>query len=73
MDFVNLEVNNFNERDKLNSELSSLNMQKADQIELLVSFLFANKDVFHSAYTFDFNSINNISQLNGEFGYSFFT
>lgn len=69
MDFVNLEVNNFNERDKLNSELSSLNMQKADQIELLVSFLFANKDVFHSAYTFDFNSINNISQLNGEFGY----
>ena len=36
MDFVNLEVNNFNERNKLNSELSSLNMQKADQIELLV-------------------------------------
>ena len=69
MDFVNFEVNNFNERNKLNSELSSLNMQKADQIELLVSFLSANKDVFHGAYTFDFNSINNVSQLNGEFGY----
>lgn len=69
MDFVNFEVNNFNELNKLNSELSSLNMQKADQIELLVSFLSANKDVFHGAYMFDFNSISDVSQLNGEFEY----
>ena len=56
-------------RNKFNEEIADLNKEKAEQISLLSSFLAANKDVFHSAYMFDFNSISDVSQLNGEFDY----
>lgn len=69
MNFINFNAIDFDERNKFNEEIANLNMQKAEQISLLSSFLAANKDVFHSAYMFDFNSISDVSQLNGEFEY----
>ena len=69
MNFINFNAIDFDERNKFNEEIANLNMQKAEQISLLSSFLAANKDVFHSAYMFDFNSISDVSQLNGEFDY----
>lgn len=69
MNFINFNSIDFDERNKFNEEIANLNMQKAEQISLLSSFLAANKDVFHSAYMFDFNSISDVSQLNGEFDY----
>ena len=69
MNFINFNAIDFDERNKFNEEIANLNMQKSEQISLLSSFLAANKDVFHSAYMFDFNSISDVSQLNGEFDY----
>ena len=69
MNFINFNAIDFDERNKFNEEIANLNMQKAEQISLLSSFLAANKDVFHSAYMFDFNSISDVSQLIGEFEY----
>ena len=69
MNFINFNAIDFDERNKINEEIANLNAQKAEQISLLSSFLAANKDVFHSAYMFDFNSISDVSQLNGEFDY----
>lgn len=69
MNFINFDAIDFDERNKINEEIANLNAQKAEQISLLSSFLAANKDVFHSAYMFDFNSISDVSQLNGEFDY----
>lgn len=69
MNFINFTDIDFDERNKFNREIADLNMQKAEQISLLSSFLAANKDIFHNAYMFDFNSINDVSELNGEFDY----
>lgn len=69
MDFVNFETNNFNERDRLNSELSSLNEQKESQIELLTLFIDGNKDVFGRGNTIDFNSFDSVNQLREAFIY----
>ena len=69
MDFVNFETNNFSERNKFNSELSSLNEQKESQVKLLTLFIDGNKDVFGRGNTIDFNSFDNINQLREAFIY----
>lgn len=69
MNFINFEDIDYNKRNEFNEKIADLNMQKAEQISMLSSFLAANKDIFHGAYMFDFNSISDVSQLNGEFDY----
>lgn len=69
MNFVNFEVNNFDERNRLNSELSSLDEEKMNQIRLLTLFIDGNKDVFGRGNTIDFNSFDNANQLREAFIY----
>ena len=69
MNFFNYGEEITHEQNKFKEKLDDLNMEKTEQLDLLSSFLFANKDIFHRAYMFDFNSISDVSQLNGEFNY----
>ena len=69
MNFFNYGEEITHEQNKFKEKLADLNMEKTEQLDLLSSFLFANKDIFHRAYMFDFNSISDVSQLNGEFNY----
>ena len=69
MNFFNYGEEITREQNKFKEKLADLNMEKTEQLDFLSSFLFANKDIFHRAYMFDFNSISDVSQLNGEFNY----
>lgn len=69
MNFIDLVGINYDKQNEFNEKIADLNMQKAEQISLLSSFLANNKDIFHGAYSFDLNSISDASQLNGEFDY----
>lgn len=69
MNFVNFTGIDFDERNRLNSKLASLDEKKMNQIRLLTLFIDGNKDVFGRGNTIDFNSFDNLNQLREAFIY----
>lgn len=69
MNFVNFTGIDFDERNRLNSKLASLDEKKMNQIRLLTLFIDGNKDVFGRGNTIDFNSFDNSNQLREAFIY----